>query len=62
MSGDESTPLEEQLAALLLAYDQALASGATPPDLPAAGVPPEAGPDLERDLLGDRGAGGARPR
>jgi serine/threonine-protein kinase len=51
MSRDDSTPLDDdRLAAWLLAYDQALASGAPPPDLPAAEVPPEAGPDLERDL------------
>jgi tetratricopeptide (TPR) repeat protein len=70
MSRDGSTPLEEQLAAWLLAYDQALASGATPPDLPGAGAPPAAGPELERDLaclrrlrraLARPGAGAAAP-
>jgi eukaryotic-like serine/threonine-protein kinase len=46
MSRDEATPQDEQLAALLAAFDEALATGAAPPgDVPAA-----ARPRLDEDL------------
>jgi tetratricopeptide (TPR) repeat protein len=51
VSPDDSTPLEEQLSSsVLIACDRALAAGLTPPDLAGAGAPPEARPELERDL------------
>jgi hypothetical protein len=50
VSREESTPLDNQLAAWLLAYDRALAAGATPPDPDGAEVAAELGPELQRDL------------
>jgi serine/threonine-protein kinase len=50
MSRDGSTPLDDQLAAWLLAYDRALAAGGTPPDPDGAEVPPGLGPELQREL------------
>src|SRR5262245_45339795 len=47
MSRDEATPQEEQLAALLAAFDDALAAGASPP---GNGAPAEMQPRLEEDL------------
>jgi eukaryotic-like serine/threonine-protein kinase len=48
VSADEATPPDEQGAAWLAAYDQALAQGATPADAGAA-LPPELQPRLQRD-------------
>src|SRR5262249_179676 len=51
MSRDEATPQEEQYAALLAAFDDALAGGAPPPRPPTPpDTPPDRRPRLEDDL------------
>src|SRR5437899_4929779 len=47
MSRDQATPPDEQYAALLAAFDDALAGGAAPP---AGGAPADLRPRLEADL------------
>src|SRR5579884_2303445 len=68
MSPDEVTPQDEQFAALLAAFDDALASGTPPPaDATPAGLEPRLRQDLECLRLlghlrpGTPGAVGAEP-